>query len=89
MQPLILAYGNERGEDFDEFKVWSKALVCMMEKLAKTRANVFRKGKAESSGGSNITARAPASKNTIPISDDEEEHSAKPVAKGKDKVTKV
>ena len=31
VQPAILAYGNEEGENFDESKVWAKAVVWLSQ----------------------------------------------------------
>jgi hypothetical protein len=32
IQPVILAHGNEEGENYDKWKVWSKAVVLVEEK---------------------------------------------------------
>jgi hypothetical protein len=81
--PAVLAFGNERGENYSSFKVWSKAVVWMEERqVPKSRGNGLISSKGKSSGGPSINEKAGASRMTIWIPDDDVKQSTTRTAEG-------
>ena len=73
IQPAIVAYGNERGENYNGSKVWSKAIVWMEQQCLKARTTAAKSLNAKSSGASKSPDRASKSRNPIVIEDDKED----------------
>jgi hypothetical protein len=66
IQPAIIAHGNERGENYTEFKVSSKAVVWMTrERQSNTPANGSAPTQARSVGKSSVKDKASASASRI------------------------
>lgn len=83
--PGVLAYGNERGDDYDQFKVWSKAVVWMTrQQQKKIQTTPSKPSKGKSFSNSYTRVKTPVSKEVIPISDDDDEQSAKSISQGKE-----
>ena len=71
--PAILAYGDERGDNYSSFKVWSKAVVWMEGQHAtKSRGKGVIPHKAKSSVGPSIR-KTGAMRSAIVIADDVEQ----------------
>ena len=76
LQPAIMGYGDERGENYDQSKVWSKAVVYMTgNRRPKTGATDFKPDRAKSTDGFYTQRIASAPKVAIVVEDDEGKHS--------------
>lgn len=75
IQPAIIAYGNERGENYDKSKVWSKAIVWMEKQDFKARSTGAKSRKTRSSDASQSCIRARNSDEPIMIDDDDDSRS--------------
>ncbi len=79
LQPGLIAFGNERAENYEAFKVWSKAVVWMSKKRAKTKVTAFPTERTKSPGNSINAAKPRSSKVAIMIPDDGDGQPAKSV----------
>ena len=82
MHPGLLAYGNESGENYDQFKVWSKAVVWMQKRPVKSRAMGRISDKAKPSGGPRIKRNASDSRAAVLIIDDDNRQATKRISDG-------
>jgi hypothetical protein len=86
--PAVLAYGNEHGENYSNFKVWSKAVVWMeAPRESKPRRKQVTPGKGKSSAGTRIKKTGGMGMAII-IPDDDVEQSTMRTAGGADEEVK-
>ncbi|ERF72260.1 hypothetical protein EPUS_02147 [Endocarpon pusillum Z07020] len=82
MHPGLLAYGNECGENYDQFKVWSKAVVWMHKQQVKSRAMGRISDKAKPLGGPPIERIASDPRTAVLIIDDDNGQVTKHISEG-------